>query len=163
MEPFYPPSRAASGGSREARRARSTTLRPNLCGLPMTAHRIGSSRNALAIEIWLSYGSTDARLQSQTAQRSSQRRSNLRCAAIRSPVVRRAGRDHGRKMFLPRSLSCFPNFAFCARWCVPALCQPIKHSPLSILKRAAFFTPGRDGARANRVFLRKFTVCLNYF
>jgi hypothetical protein len=58
---FSVAARAALAASREARRARSTTLRSNLCGLPMTAHRIGSSRNALAIEIWLSYGSSDAR------------------------------------------------------------------------------------------------------
>jgi len=60
-------------------------------------------------------------------------------------------------------VSIFPNFVFLRplvrTGALPAnQAQPIVHP-----KRAAFFTPGRDGARANRVFLRKFTVCLTTF
>lgn len=60
----------------------------------------------------------------------------------------------------------FPKLRVCARRGITAVCEPIKHRPLSALKRAALFTPVRHRARADCIFLCKFAVgrnCLQIF
>src|SRR4029453_2738899 len=46
----------------------------------------------------------------------------------------------------------------CARRRVPTLCQPIKDSPLSLLKWTAFFSPIRNGPPSNTVFRCKVVI-----